>query len=206
MARAVTNSHEIIENYRKHGDGRKIRRWYAFPTQSDITTMNAGNFLPQPSEVNSFGQGSITTRRQQDMWFSGAFRYYVPVGDSTMDKLRTYRSNVQKLLGVDVTPETVWNVQPWSWLVDWQTNVGDVLHNISAMGRDGLVLQYGYIMCKSLHETERSANWGGAFASNVVRTEDKVRRPATPYGFGVDLTSLTARQSAILVALGLSRT
>ncbi len=206
MARAVVDSHDILENYHKHGDGRKIRRRYAFPTQTDTASMNAGNFLPQPSDVGQFGQGTIATRRQQDMWFSGAFRYYIPIGMTTMDKVRSFRSDAQKLLGVDITPEVVWNVSPWSWLVDWQSNVGDVLHNISAMGRDGLVLQYGYMMAHSLSETSRIALFAGnAWASNVVTSETKVRRPATPYGFGFDWTGLTAKQSAILVALGLSR-
>jgi hypothetical protein len=206
MAHAVKHSHSIIQNYRKHGNGQKIRRRYVFPTEHDTWSGDYGNFIPYPSDVGVFGQGTIAVRRQQDMWFSGAFRYYVPIGDSAAERVAEYASNAQKLLGVDVTPETVWNVSPWSWLVDWQANVGDVLHNISAMGRDGLVMQYGYMMAHSLDEVSKIASYGGAYASGVITSETKVRRPATPYGFGFDMTQLTAKQSAILVALGLSRT
>jgi len=204
---AVTDAHSILENYHKHGNNQKIRRRYAFPSQTETSATNAVNFLPIPSQVNAFGQGTILTRRQQDMWFSGAFRYYIPVPVTTADKIRGYASDVQKLSGVALTPEVVWNLQPWSWLVDWQSNVGDVLHNISSMGRDGLVLQYGYMMVRSEHETSRCARFGaGSYASNTVTSSTKKRIPATPYGFGVDLAALTSRQTAILVALGLSRT
>ena len=207
MAYAVIHSHEILSNYRSHGSGQKIRRRFAFPTQSESWSGSFSNFLPIPTSVNQLGTGTAFAHRQQDMWFAGAFRYHVPVGDDFMNRLQYYRSSAQKLLGVDITPETVWNVSPWSWLVDWQTNVGDVLHNVSAMGRDGLVLQYGYMMCHTSFEESRSAKFGTAgFASISTRSQTKLRRPATPFGFGVDIAGLTARQSAILVALGLSRT
>lgn len=207
MALAVRSSHDIMENYRSHGKGQKIRRRFVFPTQSETASGSYGNFIPNPSSVNLFGTGVYSVHRQQDMWFSGAFRYHVPIGDTTADKIRSYASEAQKLLGVSLTPETVWNVSPWSWLVDWQTNTGDVLHNISAMGRDGLVLQYGYMMAHTLYEESASARFGGAgYASYIITSDTKVRRPATPYGFGVDLNALTSKQSAILVALGLSKT
>lgn len=206
MAKAVVNSADIIENYRSHGNGQKMRRRYDFLTQSESWSGKYGNFIPNP-DIGRFGTGTITVRRQQDMWFSGAFRYYVPVSGDQMENLAVWRSNAQKLLGVSLSPETVWNVSPWTWLVDWQSNAGDMLHNISAMGRDGLVLQYGYMMCHTLKESSRSADFGtnAGYASVTSTAESKVRRPATPYGFGVDLNSLTARQSAILVALASSR-
>lgn len=208
MARAVVDSHSILSNYRSHGKGQKIRRRYAFPTQSETTSVNATNFLPRPAAVSFNGRGVHSVHRQQDMWFSGAFRYYIPIDDTTFGKVRSHASAAQKLLGASITPETVWNVSPWSWLVDWQTNTGDVLHNISAMGRDGLVLQYGYMMAHTSYEESAAADFGSlaGWASYISTTDIKVRRPATPYGFGVDIAGLTPRQSAILVALGLSKT
>lgn len=206
MAVAVRDSADIIENYRSHGNGQKMRRRYAFPTQNETVSGTYGNFIPM-QDIGRFGQGTIVEHRQQDTWFSGAFRYHVPVSGDQMQNLAVWRSNAQKLLGVSITPETVWNVQPWSWLVDWQTNVGDMLHNISAMGRDGLVLQYGYMMCHTSHEQSRCANFGvnAGYASATSVSYSKVRRPATPYGFGFDWNALSARQSAILAALAIQR-
>lgn len=207
MARSVIKSHDIIKNYREHGRGQKVRRGYNFPTLSDSSSAARSDFLPIPASSSiPLGQGTVTVRRQQDIWFAGAFRYHVPVADSQMEKFAVWKSNAQKLLGVSLTPETVWNVSPWSWLVDWQSNTGDVLHNISALGRDGLVLQYGYMMTHTLLEGTRSARFGAAgWASATRRVETKLRTPATPFGFGFDMTALTSRQSAILAALGMSR-
>ncbi len=206
MARAVIQSHDILQNYRKHGSGQKMRRRFAFPTKSESYSKEATNFLPIPANsALGFGTGTLTVRRQQDTWFAGCFRYYVPVADSQIEKFAVWRSNAQKLLGVDLTPETVWNVSPWSWLVDWQSNTGDVLHNISAMGRDGLVMQYGYMMSHTVFTGDRAARFAAGWASGTSTTDIKLRRPATPYGFGVDVSALTGRQSAILAALGLSR-
>jgi hypothetical protein len=108
---------------------------------------------------------------------------------------------------VNLTPEAVWNVTPWSWAADWFGTTGDVLHNISALGKDGLVLQYGYIMHSQMRDESRYATYSAARSSSWYERSEKtlVRRPATPYGFGVDLNSLSAKQTAILVALGLSR-
>jgi len=208
---AVRDADSIIQSYREHGKGQKLRRRYAFPTRSETASRKSTVFIPVPIDVDQFGSGVQITQRQEDMWFSGAYRYYIPVADSTSERLRGYASNVQKLFGVSLTPEVIWNLEPWSWLVDWQTNVGDVFHNISAMGRDGLVLQYGYVMAHQSYTISRCALFTdasrkiSAWASSSSTSETKKRIPATPYGFGVNLGGLTARQGAILAALGLAK-
>jgi len=80
------------------------------------------------------------------------------------------------------------------------------MHNVSALGRDGLVMDYGYVM--SGRVTEQSY---ACFSSYGVLTRDvKIvsrRRYAklSPYGFGVTWAGLTPRQVAVTAALGLSR-
>jgi len=116
------------------------------------------------------------------------------------------------LLGWKVTPETLWNIAPWSWAVDWFTNTGDVMTNISNLGKDGLVLQYGYSMSHRLREARGVGVFRERGSSNDITlsrtwlSEWKQRMPATPYGFGVDLGGLTPKQIAIVAALGLSKT
>jgi hypothetical protein len=72
---------------------------------------------------------------------------------------------------------------------------------------------YGYMM----EHTVRSYTYSFdgptgliGFGSNrpsliTLTVESKVRRRATPYGFGFDMGGLTARQLAILTALGITR-
>jgi len=100
---------------------------------------------------------------------------------------------------------------PWSWAVDWFVDVGDILTNWTNWAIDGQVLLYGYIMEHKLHEKTYTYVGKTGFPGNVqpsgvkMVVETKIRRQATPYGFGLSWDGFSARQIAILTALGLSR-
>jgi hypothetical protein len=72
-------------------------------------------------------------------------------------------------------------------------------------------LKYGYIMEHTV--SERTYIFGGETgfrtptlpAPCTLVSETKIRRQATPYGFGLDLGKLSLRQQAIITALGLAR-
>jgi len=80
------------------------------------------------------------------------------------------------------------------------------------MASDGLVMKYGYIMEHTLVR-DTYYFWGptGYKSRNVhpmpitFVTETKVRRRATPYGFGLTFGGFTTLQKSILAALGISR-
>lgn len=208
FAKAVKNSNEILHQYRKDSD-RKIRRGYDGTPDEETRFVQYPNMGTVP--VYFTGPGYVYERKSVKRWFRGAFRYHIPVADDTLGKFQKWVSLSDHLLGWKVTPETVWNVAPWSWALDWFANTGDIMTNVSNLGRDGLVLQYGYSMATSTKETRMygtfSARYGQvASASQYWLTEYKQRRPATPYGFGVDLHGLSPRQIAITAALGLNRT
>jgi hypothetical protein len=206
FAHAVVDSETLINDYvaganrgirvaTTLSDEQKIGQWY-------------GRFTPSPSNSGGIGflDGSVTERVFQKTWFEGMFTYYLPLGNGLGDKLSRHASLARKLLGNPLSVETVWNVSPWSWAADWVSNTGDVMAANSALGTDGLVLKYGYVMSHTGKETMMSAsNSKCPVVSSRRIVETKVRRAATPYGFGVDLDGLSARQVAILAALGLSR-
>jgi len=204
FAHAIKHGNKVIAGYRK-GSDKKIKRRYSYPTETD-SQVYSGAFAQ--GYTGTLGFGTISQSRKSETWFEGAFRYHIPVPDSTMGKLSLYESYANRILGTRLTPEVVWNISPWSWLVDWKGNVGDVLHNVSALGHDGLVMQYGYMMSYDLREEIKACTVQGNsdISSRVSKTTvTRQRIPATPYGFGFDMSGLTARQTAILVALGLSR-
>lgn len=220
FAHAVKNSHEILQQYRKQSD-TKIRRGYSFPSLSSSFTWktgdpNCGYAVSYTNDVaEGQGPGVQTSTRSARTWFSGAFRYHIPVGDDLSSKMARWYSEADKLLGVRLTPETVWNLAPWSWAVDWFTNTGDVIHNITRLGSDGLVMQYGYIMSESIYTRTLSATFPNSRSRTDLKKDGscshhyeeihRVRREATPYGFGFNMATLTASQDAVLVALGLSK-
>jgi hypothetical protein len=121
-------------------------------------------------------------------------------------------SELDYLYGIRPGLDTLWELTPWSWLVDWQSNVGDVLKNLSAFSSDGLIMPYAYIMCEQTSHKEYVMPiqysdygvWKDATLSVVVKAVTQQRRPATPFGFGVQLEQLTLKQGAILAALGIS--
>jgi hypothetical protein len=118
-----------------------------------------------------------------------------------------------KILGLELTPETLWNLAPWSWAADWFGNIGDLFHNANSLASDGLVMRYGYIM---EHTRVRDTyvfsgptglvSWySGRPTPLILTSETKLRRRATPFGFGKTFAGLTTRQKAIAAALGINR-
>ncbi len=202
---AATNSHQILSNYRRDA-GTSLHRIYSFPDKIQ-TDVYKGTFTPRPS-ISSIGflPGTLTHTSVQRKWFEGRFIYYIQAGQNVIARSQRYASYAAKLYGAELTPETVWNLAPWSWAVDWFSNTGDVIHNISSLGINGTVLQYGYMMCHTESVTESRAFLpGGAMISSSRTYETKRRVEANPYGFGVSIGSLSATQLAVMAALGLSR-
>ncbi len=211
FAYAIKHHNKIVAGYRK-GSDKKIQRRYAFPTTTDYKQLNTSFVTPGAVSLYSV-RGVISNSYSQECWFEGAFRYHVPVGETAMQKLQAFEAYANHVLGIRLTPELVWELTPWSWLADWYTNIGDIFHNISMLGHDGLVMQYGYMMCHTRTMLSYVAQapsrpdiyFPFAESSMTKTTESKSRRPATPYGFGLDPLSFSPKQIAILAALGLNK-
>jgi hypothetical protein len=207
FAGVVENSDKITRSYQEQAN-HVIKRSYQWPTIED-SRADACQFAMTPA-VGFFSGGGQHQSVMQRKWFEVDYIYYLPTGGAFNDKIRRYASYARKLYGIDLSPEVLWNLAPWSWAADWFGNVGDVMHNISALGQDGLVMQNGSVMCHTSRVTTRSGTYtnsrGGQFTQTSIRTEEsKLRRGATPFGFGVDFGSLSPKQLAIISALGLSR-
>jgi hypothetical protein len=207
LATSVRDSEAIWSNYRK-GSSHKTRVGYHLDDDIDTVSYTGGGFLPIPNRYNRFLQGTKTVAMTNHTWFKGAFKYFVPTPTDFDSKMSYWSSQASKILGVRMDPEVLWNLAPWSWAVDWFSNTGDVLHNISLLGKDGLVMQYGYAMSEQkLSKSAYASDVGfGVYCSNESVSKRCRRLPANPYGFGVTISSLSARQVAIIAALGLSST
>jgi hypothetical protein len=206
LAKAVKAHEKIWLEYRK-GSDRKTRVGHHLEDVKN-TKIFSGDIGPNPSVWPRFLRGTLSQSSRSHIWFSGAFKYYVPEPVGYSDKMQYWSSQASKVLGLRLDPEVLWNLAPWSWAVDWFTNTGDLLHNISLLGKDGLVMQYGYAMSEQKVENYTSAyDPVEKFACGLTHVNKICRRvQANPYGFSVDLVSLSARQTAIVAALGLSKT
>jgi len=120
-------------------------------------------------------------------------------------------SEAEKLLGLPLTPDVVWELTPWSWAIDWFSNAGSVISNVSAFKLGGLVMRYGYIMEETtITDTYSMASAGflddtGPVPPSTITYTVKRRREANPFGFGLSWDGLSPSQMLITAALGITR-
>lgn len=205
-------------------NGKNVRRRYYFSPTVTVKEqgMAIGNspYSASGSSGTFFGQlrgkeVTQTDRTEQSVWFSGCFTYSIPMGSSTLARLERYGALADRLLGTRVTPEVLWELAPWSWLVDWRLGIGDALSTATRLSQDGLVIRYGYLMAdtkvtRTLSIPKTTYSSGGfegscppSFTQVVTHRKERVR--ATPYGFGLNTNAFTDIQWSILGALGMSR-
>lgn len=221
---SIANAHRLMSNYERNA-GKMVRRRYEFPVENTVTvepqslsdpglTFNGGTSLnswfdttkPSPPRFK-------TTWSYKRTWFSGAFTYHLPVGYGSRSWIAERAKEAGYLLGIELTPNVVWNAAPWTWAVDWFSNAGDVVTNLSDWATDGLVLKYGYIMEHRILKVtyshvgpSRLRPYGSYWPSPVsFFYESKRREKATPFGFGLSWNGMTPRQLAIAAALGITR-
>jgi hypothetical protein len=212
VAHGVTNADRIIAQYVRDS-GKLVRRSYDFPEHTEFSTIDLGpghrpftgpttsHLDVQIPEGRLIRDEKIITREK----FSGGFTYHLPgelAGQASTSKSALY---AKKVLGLDLTPDTVWNLTPWSWAADWFSNTGDVINNLSDYATDGLVLRYGYMQRHVVVSHSYRLVDSISEVPLIFVTEYKMRRKANPFGFGVQWDGLTPRQIAISVALGLNR-
>jgi len=227
LIKAVTGASKALGQFERDSNN-KIRRRHVFDTQQlgmvedfvgDFVLSSppqAGNTASQAihrlTGVNSrypTNRRAVTSRR---IWFSGAYSYYSPVGKSLND----YERRVNSVVGVEITPEVLWDLAPWSWLADWRYNIGTILSNQNALSSDSLVMRYGYLMCETTTQTEITAENVRVLINGIEHdigpvsafwtSVRKERFKANPYGFGKDPSDLSTIQWSILIALGLAYT
>lgn len=217
-AKAIMDQESILRQLERDS-GRDVHRKRFLPAEVVLNNATAqiGTLYPSGLDSSAYsGQAKylVSDHQVRKQWFSGAYTYHFE--PDRLSEVSRIATEARHLYGLELTPEVVWNLAPWSWLVDWITNVGSVFHNVSAFQQDGLVLRYGYVMEENSRTWTRS-NWaehqvvpGYSFSHPLQSRETchalrKARRKATPYGFGLLESSFSVRQWAILAALGITR-
>lgn len=218
----VSNADKLLKQLIRDS-GKVVRRSYSFPLESDLETLeydpvsgpfgfNAVNQFVRnkygiPSSAGSYRERHVLRK----VWFSGAFTYYVPP-EVLEAGLSGKSAEINAILGTEFTPETAWNLAPWSWAVDWFSNTGDVISNLNDFLSQSLVMHYGYLMVHTI--VTDTYNYGPLppfedgrpnISSVQLVTETKQRRKANPFGFGVSWEGLDPFQLSIIAALGISR-
>lgn len=214
---SAARDHKLILDQYKRDKGKLVRRRFDFPierseSETEIPNTYArhwggrtGMFVDK-SQYATLTRREVTTTRR---WFSGGFTYGAGSDFDSVTKALGYGSEAEKLLGITITPEVLWELAPWSWAVDWVTNAGDVVSNFSQLASAGLVMRYGYIMEEKSTIVTSSLSKSGLLGQPKLKVPpsrweltSKVRREANPFGFGVTWDGLSPLQLAISAALG----
>jgi len=224
ICRAIVNSDKILQQYRRDS-GRQIRRRAANPVQQTDTGSESkrskfaigtdGYYGSRMWADSGLGQGVGMVHKisesTEKYWFSGAFSYLLTGDEQVYEKSARFAQLANRLLGVRPDITLLWELTPWSWLADWFTNIGAVINLNNDILNDNLVVRYGYLMRESVytiawqHDGVPFYQGGSGPFSTFYKVVRKERVRATPYGFGFDLTTLSASQLAILASLGLTK-
>jgi len=231
VVNAARHHRDIMQNYR-HNEGRNVHRRFDFSPEITVwqeeiscppgTTLLNTTYLESGALANSRG-AVITCKKVRKRWFEGCFTYGGPAKADNFGKHLGFGSEADAVFGLELSPDVLWNLTPWSWAVDWFTNAGDVIHNVTNFALAGLVMRYGYMMeeTSSTYYTQYAnglfrhmdqkgppkkfhGEWEGACAIGE-QTVRKSRCPANPFGFGVGWEGLSPTQLAITAALGITR-
>lgn len=208
-----------------HRDSEKVvRRNFRFPDEvktsykDEMTTINFWGIPTTSVGWLSFNEGQqarlqTTTTSTVETWFSGAYSFWYGVDESTLGRLKGFERDASTLLGTRITAETLWELTPWSWLSDWYGTIGNSIANAERFQNDSLVLRYGYLMRKRTDVVTytvtglkfRQGNTDPGPISVTLTRVTKERKRASPYGFAMKDTDLSASQWSILAALGMTK-
>jgi len=218
FASVVRRHRDILNQYHRDA-GRTVRRRFDFPIDNSETVEVIGHGRPTgplwtdgaltPKQSSEPPEITVTRGSSIKRWFSGSFTYDVPSQSDSWQRALGYGSDADILFGASLNPELLWNLTPWSWAVDWFSNTGDIINNISNYVRAGQVMRYGYVMEERTSFIRLSMSESGypgipAPAPIEYFCTTKVRQPANPYGFGLTEGDLSPTQLAIIAALGIT--
>jgi hypothetical protein len=157
----------------------------------------------------------VTTSSSTKFSFAGRFMYHI-IDPRSFDGgifaiPSRERYQLQRILfGGEITPQTLYQIMPWSWLIDWVVPIGSIIDNFVNDSVDGLVADYAYVSGHQTTKLERVVqgklrNGPTYECSSVLLDEVKQRTRASPYGFGLAFSGFSLKRLAILAALGFTK-
>lgn len=216
---------------RDNGKWKKRRITLRDATTTTVVDWNfiipiLNSYLMWPHGQPPDGEKTLVLRDR--IWFEAAMKYYIP--NLRLDDGLTIGSSKlrRRLYGLDITPSLLWELLPWTWLLNWHINVKDLIVNFESAGYDNLVTKYAYVMrhrqtivrVQSSQSTQQgppicvNGRYVGhqdsffgplPIARAVFHAECKERERVCEWDVGNLGGELTPRQLSILLALGFQR-
>lgn len=215
----IINTDDILQRISDE-NARFVRRRATLVDDYKVTKVNSGTGYrvePFGAYIDYLCNGTPTW----ELWLEeitmassvGSFVYYRPEFDRKdpgYHSLINTLSRQMTIHGVRISPSNIYKAIPWSWAIDWFSNVGKHIELVSDEFMDSMAARYLFVSHRKYqryilkqHIPFKSGPRTFEFSRLV---EVKQRRAAnTPYGFGLTWDNLSPKQLAILGALGISR-
>jgi len=214
LCHAVKDSHRILSQLQRDS-GRVIRRRAELPGENfNADPVDEGSFYASPLAGDAWNVIARPTQsrihRHRKRWVVAAYQYHMDPGTSLIGKFSRFNQQADRLLGVSLSPDVLWELAPWSWAVDWFSNTGNAVSALSDYLNWGPALRYAYVMETTVSTKEYYAS---GFEDAVGKSHAfrytgnrvvKVRDPASPFVFRHVDGALTGQQQAIVAALGIA--
>lgn len=211
LRQLIDKTDKTAENF-KRNNNQWVRRAGTVTTESaaeivkQSTTTSAhrpARLYPWTPASGDTGSYTVEYIRDKKVWFTARYKYYIP--ELNTPNWKSYA--IRHMYGLRLTPTLIYELTPWSWLIDWFSNIGDVLANAEATIDDGLVSKYAYTMSQTTSRFVVTSTINGLGLAHAweFATSLKHRGTALPYSFGYSNVDLSEWQMAILGALGISR-
>ncbi len=165
-------------------------------------------------------KSSLYMLEKRDVSFSGSFSRFIPVDTKLPEtSARFYEQFITIItskkdgMGVRLSRERLWQLIPFSWLVDWFLSIKRSLALVDRVLEDSLVINYGYVIGRTeriatqkstlTFEPAKTASFTNVSTSYSSLTKERVR--ANPYGFITpNQLELNPLRIGILAALGIT--
>lgn len=216
----INNSAKIIADL-KARNGKWTRKRVSLGDESTIQLLASGTGVSlSPGAAlgaqyfSSPPTWSLYETYESHAYAVGKFYYYNPAFDDVDpgSNLALWNHAMQGVIlaGARPSPSNIYKSIPWSWAIDWMTNIGLHVDYYSDMLVDSVACQYLYVM-KTATRKRRYVQHLPFHAGSIDlvferRIVSKQRQEGVgPYGFSLTWDQLTPRQLAIAGALGISR-
>jgi hypothetical protein len=189
---------ELRRLYSGKGMTRKLRRNLDNATAADQT---ANLQVESSTGITLRCSKSVITKRTT--WTSVRWRPTVVPKDLSDVRLRKIAYGL--VFGINFQPKYVWDALPWSWMVDWFTNIGDYVNShswvVPATSSVPLIMRTTETRVELVRiDTNNHITGGSAVGRRVTKT-----RTAAGAALSATLPFLSGGQLSILSALVIQR-
>lgn len=226
IAEFNSTTETLLRIAQSSGHGVRRRMQFEIPSQLESFSeadldfnggMTAGPIFGSNFSSNTpFGgytRSTLTMGVSREVRVSFSFSRFLPVTSGLLPAAQKFMQDWNLVLGSNPTPARIWELIPFSWLVDWFLQIQRSLDLLDKVSDDSLVINYGYVTGKTVMFARQNSvvAFLPAYASfsnvsTLYRSEMFERVRANPFGFiAPDSPEFTPLRIGILAALGLTR-